>query len=177
MCVCVVSVSFMQGGCAMAFPPSLSSALMNRWSCGVREIDGPQLHLVSSNCKILVTLDSGPWLMELIWRVDSDAHTYFLLFSFFLSPSLGYQGPPKSLPERIEWFHLKRTNRLPPVEKVKEENTGKTEERGGEGEELGEGDKKRGESLWTGVNNSSTGRGFKKLWCRSDLTGFKLPGR
>ena len=49
------------------------------------------------------------------------------------------------------------------MEKAKEENTGKTEERGGEGEELGEGDKKREESLRTGVNNGSTGRGFKKV--------------
>lgn len=109
VCVCV---------CLMQASLFLSSALMNRWSCGVREIDGPQLHLVSSNCKILVTLDSGPWLMELIWKVDSstDFLSFYLSFSFFLSSFLPYQGPPKCLPERIEWFSLKRTNRLPPAQ-------------------------------------------------------------
>lgn len=65
-------------------PLPLSSALMNRWSCGVREMDGPQLHHVSSNCKILVTLDSGTWLMELIWKVDSLSHTHILSSPPFL---------------------------------------------------------------------------------------------
>ena len=34
-------------------------------------MDGSEPTAVSSNCKILVTLDSGLWLMELIWRLPS----------------------------------------------------------------------------------------------------------
>ena len=43
---------------------------MNRGSCG-EEMDGCEPTAVSSNCKILVTLDSCLWLMELIWRLPS----------------------------------------------------------------------------------------------------------
>lgn len=43
---------------------------MNGGSCG-EEMDGSEPTAVSSNCKILVILDSGLRLMELIWRLPS----------------------------------------------------------------------------------------------------------
>lgn len=89
----------------------------------------------------------------------SHAHilSSFLSSSFLLFVS---QAPPKSLPERIEWFRFKWTNRLPTAgkESTRRKNT-----------------EKEKRAYERGVNNSSTGQGFKKLPCLLDPEGFKPP--
>lgn len=53
-------------------PTPLISDTAPYWNCGRRgleEMDGSERAAVSSNCKILVILDSGSWLMGLIWRL------------------------------------------------------------------------------------------------------------
>lgn len=51
-------------------PKLRSEGPASRGSCG-EEMDGSKRTAVSSNCKILVILDSGFWLMGLIWRLNS----------------------------------------------------------------------------------------------------------
>jgi len=66
VCVCVCICIWV---CAAALKRWLEQP-MNGESCG-EEMDGSEPTAVSSNCKILVTLDCGLWLMELIWRLPS----------------------------------------------------------------------------------------------------------